>query len=219
MLRQCRGPVSRGARVVPGDDRRHKGGCNSQTGTDEEGHVVNQEMADQKGAEHCKDGGHSHAPVEGGLGLASVEEPYGQDAKHRSSKAGRLEEHREEEHGASVLGDQRESNDHSSHDIVGERLEQICASAGTIAYVVTDEIGDNSRVAWVVLRDICLDLADEIGSDVGCLGIDASTDLGKEGCETGTKSKADEGVWILEQQIEHRQHDKTAVSYTHLTLP
>ena len=197
--------LARGTRVVPRDDRRHEGGCDSQTGADEEGHVVDQEVADQEGAEHGKDGGHAHAEVEGGLGLASVEETYGQDAEHRSGKAGRLKEHGEEEHRASILGDQRERNDHTGDDIVRERLEQVCASAGTVADVVAHQIGDDSRVARVVLGNIRLDLADEICSDVGCLGIDASTDLGKEGCKAGAESKADEGVWILEQQVEHRQ--------------
>ena len=62
--------------------------------------------------------------------------------------------------GAPFLGEtQRGRGD----DRAGERLEEIGNHAGDVADVVTDVVGDGGGVARVVLRDVRLHLADEIG--------------------------------------------------------
>ena len=59
------------------------------------------------------------------------------------------------------------------------RLEEVGAHAGDVADVVTDVVGDGGRVARVVLGDARLDLADEVGADVGGLGVDAAADAAR----------------------------------------
>ena len=49
----------------------------------------------------------------------------------------------------------------------GVGLEQVGGHAGAVADVVADVVGDHGRVARVVLGDARLDLADEVGADVG----------------------------------------------------
>ena len=49
-----------------------------------------------------------------------------------------------------------------------------------IADIVTDIIGNSSRIARVVLRNIGLDLADDVCTHIGCFGIDATSHTGKE---------------------------------------
>ena len=47
---------------------------------------------------------------------------------------------------------------------------------GAVADVVADVVGDGGGVARVVLGDALLDLADQVGADVGRLGEDAAAD-------------------------------------------
>ena len=51
----------------------------------------------------------------------------------------------------------------------GVGLEQVGGHAGAVADVVADVVGDHRRVARVVLGDAGLDLADQVGADVGAL--------------------------------------------------
>jgi len=60
-------------------------------------------------------------------------------------------------------------------------LVEVRAHPGHVAHVVSDVVRDGRRVARVVLGDAGLDLADEVGTDVGGLGVDAATDAGEEG--------------------------------------
>ena len=59
-------------------------------------------------------------------------------------------------------------------------LVEVRPHTGDIADVVADVIGDNAEVAWIVLGNAGLDLADEIGADVGRLGEDAAADAGEQ---------------------------------------
>ena len=62
-------------------------------------------------------------------------------------------------------------------------FEQVGAAAGAVAHVVADEVRDHARVARVVLGDARLNLADEIRSDVGGLGVDTAAQLCEESNE------------------------------------
>ena len=91
---------------------------------------------------------------------------------------GRRGEPRAEDHRADVLG--------------RGRLEQVRATAGAVADVVADQVGDHRRVARVVLGDARLDLADQIGADVGGLGVDPAAELREERDEGGAEAVADD---------------------------
>ena len=76
--------------------------------------------------------------------------------------------------------DQRaEQHRRDNRDRVG--LEQVGRHAGTVADVVANVIGNNTRVAWIVLGNAGFDLADKVGADVGALGEDAAAKPGKDG--------------------------------------
>ncbi len=88
-----------------------------------------------------------------------------------------------------------DAEDHRA-DVLGRGgLEQVGATAGAVADVVPDEVGDHARVAGVVLRDALLDLADEVGAHVGGLRVDPAAELGEEGDEGGTEAEADDEEW------------------------
>ena len=79
--------------------------------------------------------------------------------------------------------EERDAEDHRADDLGGRRLEEVGAAAGAVADVVADEVGDDGRVARVVFGDAGFDLADEVGADVGGLGVDTAAELGEEGDE------------------------------------
>ena len=76
----------------------------------------------------------------------------------------------------------------------GVRLEQVGGHAGAVADVVADVVGDHGRVARVVLGDAGLDLADEVGADVGGLREDAAAEPGEDGDERAAEGEAEEVV-------------------------
>mmetsp|Transcript_22617 Transcript_22617/g.70069 ORF Transcript_22617/g.70069 Transcript_22617/m.70069 type:complete len:382 (-) Transcript_22617:237-1382(-) len=66
-------------------------------------------------------------------------------------------------------------------DGADEGLEEVGAHAGDVTDVVADVVSDGSGVARVVLRDVVLNLAHEVGADVGGLGVDATADAAEHG--------------------------------------
>ena len=83
-----------------------------------------------------------------------------------------------EQHG----GDQR--------DRIG--LEQVGRHAGAVADVVADVVGDHRRVARIVLGNAGLDLADEVGADVGALGEDAAAQAREDRDQRAAEGEADQ---------------------------
>ncbi len=89
------------------------------------------------------------------------------------------------------------------------RLEQVGGHAGAVADVVTDVVGDGRRVAGVVLGDALLDLADQVGADVGRLGEDAAADPHEHGQQGGTEAEAPQDgrrVALAVEQHHQRWH-------------
>ena len=84
--------------------------------------------------------------------------------------------------GAQAAGGGRRlsGDDHRGDDRADVGLEEVGAHAGDVADVVTDVVGDGGGVPRVVLGDARVDLADEVGADVGGLGVDAAADAAEE---------------------------------------
>ena len=78
------------------------------------------------------------------------------------------------------------------------RLEQVGGHAGAVADVVADVVGDHGRVARVVLGDARLDLADEVGADVGGLREDAAAETREDRDQRAAEREADE---ILDRRV------------------
>ena len=93
---------------------------------------------------------------------------------------------------ATAIAEDRDAEDHRADVLGGGRLEQVGATAGAVADVVADEVRDDARVAGIVLGDALLDLADEVGADVGGLGVDAAAELREERDERGPEPEPDD---------------------------
>ena len=91
-----------------------------------------------------------------------------------------------------VAGVDGDAEDHGADVLGGHGLEEVGATAGAVADVVADEVGDDGGVARVVFGDAGLDLADEVGADVGGLGVDTAAELGEQRHEAGAEAEADD---------------------------
>ena len=105
-----------------------------------------------------------------------------------------------------LAGERQDAEQHDrdgGHDV---GLEEVGRHAGAVADVVADVVGDHGRVARVVLGDAGLDLADEVGADVGALREDAAAQTGEDGDQRAAEADADERVdGLLLRLVEDRR--------------
>ena len=129
-----------------------------------------------------------------GVGLALLG-PHGEHADDRRDHADGTGGDREDEAERRVGADRAERR-HAEDDRGDEgdlvALEQVGGHAGAVADVVAHVVGDGGRVAGVVLGDARLDLADEVGADVGGLGEDAAADSQEQREQRAAEAEADE---------------------------
>ncbi len=97
----------------------------------------------------------------------------------------------------------RQPQDHGRDDghLVG--LENVFGHPAKVAHVVTHQVGDDGRIARVVLGDASLDLAHQVGAHVSGLGIDAAAHAHEHGQQGATEAKAQQhlrGVVAVEQE-------------------
>ena len=111
-------------------------------------------------------------------------------------------------------GDAEDDRRHQG-DLVA--LEQVGGHAGAVAHVVAHVVGDGGRVAGVVLGDAGLDLADEVGADVGRLGEDAAADPQEQGEQRAAEAEADEDgrAGVLEDHDDERGAEQAEADGEH----
>ena len=95
--------------------------------------------------------------------------------------------------GAGVRPEQvgQQHGGHGGHRV---GLEQVGGHAGAVADVVAHVVGDDGRVARIVFGDAGFDLADQVGADVGGLGVDAAAHPGEDRDEAAAEAEPDEGA-------------------------
>ena len=108
-------------------------------------------------------------------------------AEDRGQGADRGDDQREDQ---AVGAEDRLAEDQRGHQGHRVGLEQVGRHAGAVADVVADVVGDGGGVAGVVLGDVVLDLADQVGADVGRLGEDAAADPHEHREQRGAEAEA-----------------------------
>ena len=183
------------ARVVLGDGHEREGDDQA----DERGDVELSE-AELAGVEGHRDGNEADRRQHRGDRDRLVERVHDRsaaadsrepDADHRGDDRDAAEGERVQRKAA---GGERgaEKHDRDRRDRVG--LEQVGGHTGAVADVVADVVGDHRRVARVVLGDAGLDLADEVGADVGGLRVDAAAESREDGDQGAAEGEPDEVV-------------------------
>ena len=153
-------------------------------------HPVGHRQEEDRG----EDAGEDQALVERALHVAGGR-LHGERADDRRDDGDAAEHERVEHDRALLLAREGEdAEEHHGHrgDRVG--LEQVRGHAGAVADVVAHVVGDHGRVARVVLRDARLDLAHDVGADVGALGEDAAAEPREDRDQRAAEAEADERV-------------------------
>ena len=150
------------------------------------------------------------------LSVARTEKTPAMEASTPMARAGHREDEAEGGVGADRLeGGHAEDDRGDQGDLVG--LEQVGGHAGAVADVVAHVVGDGGRVAGVVLGDARLDLADQVGADVGGLGEDAAADPQEQGEQRATEPEADEDgrARVLEDHDDDRGAEQAQADREH----
>ena len=123
----------------------------------------------------------------------------GEDADHRGEHADRG--HQQGEHHADGAEEDL-TEDQRGHEGDGVGLEEVGRHTGAVTDVVAHVVGDGGGVARVVLGDAGLDLAHQVGADVGGLGEDAAADAHEHGQQGATEAEAleDDGCGLVEEE-------------------
>ena len=97
------------------------------------------------------------------------------------------------------------------------RLEEVGRHTGAVTDVVTDVVGNRGRIARIVFGDPGLDLADEVGTDVGRLGEDSASDAQEQGQQRTTEAEPDEDrrARVLEPDHDQRCAEETEADGEH----
>ena len=123
------------------------------------------------------------------------------DAEHGGDRADGGDDQREDQALGAEDGRAQDQRGDQGH---GVGLEEVGGHAGAVTHVVAHVVGDGGGVARVVLGDVVLDLADEVGADVGGLGEDAAADAHEHGQQRGAEAEALEHLGGL---VAERDHD------------
>ena len=136
---------------------------------------------------------------------------HGVGADDRAQHADAADQQREDD---ALVAEGGHAQDHGRDDgdLVG--LEDVGRHAGAVADVVAHVVRDGGGVARVVLGDVLLDLADQVGADVGRLGVDAAADPHEEGEQRAAEAEAEQGlvgVGAVDQEDEGAAQQAEAV--------
>ena len=89
-------------------------------------------------------------------------------------------------------GEEDRAEQHGRDHGDGVGLEQIGRHAGAVADIVADIVRDHGWIARIVLGDAGLDLADQVGADVGALGEDAAAQAGEDRDQRGAEAEPEQ---------------------------
>jgi len=142
---------------------------------------------DERGYEEAAvDGGHARS-----IGRSRGD---GEDADDGGDHADGRDDQRQHQ---AEFPESRAAEDQGRDEDHGVGLEEVGCHSRAVAYVVADVVGDGRGVTGIVLGDVLLDLADEIGADVGGLREDAAADAHEHGQQGRTEAEALEHLGSL----------------------
>ena len=101
-------------------------------------------------------------------------------------------------------GKQQRAQQHRRDDRDRVGLEEVGRHAGAVADVVAHVVGDHRGIARVVLGNARLDLAHQVGADVGALGEDAAAKTREDRDQRAAEREADERLDRVMQTGAHR---------------
>ena len=161
-------------------------------------HVAQHPVGDQVDGRNRQDRRRPEALVERAHDRLGAAETDHEGADDRGDDAQPADDQRQahefEQEGVVDAGDQQGGQHHgrAHRDDIG--FEQVGRHAGAIADIVAHIVGDDRGVARIVLRYAGLDLAHQVGADIGRLGEDAAAQPRENGDERCAERQRDQAV-------------------------
>ena len=157
-------------------------------------HVAERKAGGEPDRRHRQDGGDKEALVHRTHDVRAAAEAYEVGADDRGDDAHAPDQQRERHQRREVLRALHEQGGehHGGADGDDIGLEQVGGHAGAVTHVVAHVVGDHRRVARVILGDAGLDLADEVGADVGGLGEDPAAETREDRDQRGAERQRGE---------------------------
>ncbi len=169
--------------------------------------AAHQAVGDDVEADRRDDAGDDQAAVERVHDLAAVARLDEVAADDRGEDRPAAEHQRVGHGGLGVALEQQRAQQHRGDDGHRVGLEQVGRHAGAVADVVAHVVGDHRRVARVVLGNAGLDLAHEVGADVGTLGEDAAAQPREDRDQRAAEGEADQRLDHVVQPFLHHVGD------------
>ena len=123
-------------------------------------------------------------------GAADVDEQNSDDRAEHGNAA----EHERINHRGLISAERERADQNRADQTDGIRFENVRGHAGAIADVIADVVRDGGRIARIVFLEALLDLADEIGADVGRFGVNAAAESREHADQTRAERETDETV-------------------------
>mmetsp|Transcript_35486 Transcript_35486/g.76589 ORF Transcript_35486/g.76589 Transcript_35486/m.76589 type:complete len:700 (-) Transcript_35486:459-2558(-) len=165
-------------------------------------HLVRQEVGGWQHQDGCEDHLHLQDLLDVLLLLHGADVRGHVGAEHTDHDASGGDAHREEQ-GVPASGRQAlallaghagSSDDQGCAGGLREGTEQIGTHAGDVADIVSDVVRNGGRVVGIVLFQARHDLADEIGTNVGGLGVDATAHAAEHGHGAAAEAVASDAI-------------------------
>ena len=119
---------------------------------------------------------HAEADQAGGVSLAVVDRENAKDGGEDGNAADNERIDKGLGIGLAVGADDSEEGDENAADQTdGIGFKNVRGHAGTVPDVIAHIIGDGGGVAGIIFFQFGFDFANEVGADVGGLGVDAAT--------------------------------------------
>ncbi len=138
-----------------------------------------------------ENGRSEHPLVESTHDVLVLAQPDEEHGDHRGDDGDRTEGEGEFRRDADV-GEQQVAEKHRGNGRHSVCLEQVGCHSRAVTNVVADVVGNRRRISGIVLGDACLDLADQVRTDVGALGEDAAAEAGEDGDQASPEAESDE---------------------------
>ena len=155
---------------------------------------VQVDQAEQEEAGDADDRAEDEPPVDRVQGLVAGAVGARLDAVGADDRADHADGADQEREDHADVAEAGYAQDHRGDDRHLVALEDVGGHPGAVADVVADVVGDRRGVARVVLGDPRLDLAHQVGTDVGRLGEDAAADPHEQGQQRAAEAEAEQDL-------------------------
>ena len=181
---------------------------------DSAAHAAEHRLAEDEGSNNDEKCGNIRAHLKSLVGVRAFLTAHKEGGDNGSKNAAGCD-NEGEDNTVGGVGNSDSTEGHCGDDSTDIALKQVSTHTGDIADIVADIVSDNSGVTRVILGDACLDLTDEVSTDIGCLGVDTAADTGKQSDRGSTEREAEEDIQIVENQVQNACAEKAEADNAH----